>query len=110
MAGSLQQFIPLLTTQDIKKRIQLGNDILSCLRTPSGLLDFEEIGFFIDSIASWLSNSNFKVAQNGIEIMIIVAEEMKEEFKPYISTIHNGFYNEPPNVVFGKLILLTSKD
>ncbi|GIY63699.1 TOG domain-containing protein, partial [Caerostris extrusa] len=87
MAGSLQQFIPLLATQDIKKRIQLGSDILSCLRTPSGLLDCDEIGFFIDSVASWLSNSNFKVAQNGIEIMTILAEEMKEEFKPYISTI-----------------------
>ncbi|CAL1297609.1 unnamed protein product [Larinioides sclopetarius] len=87
MAGSLQQFIPSLATQDIKRRIQLGSDILSCLRTPSGLLEFEEIGFFIDSVASWINNSNFKVAQNGIEIMTILAEEMKEEFKPYISTI-----------------------
>ncbi|KAG8195481.1 hypothetical protein JTE90_010785 [Oedothorax gibbosus] len=85
--SSLQQFIPMLTTQDIKKRIQLGSDILSCLRTPSNLLECEEIGFFIDSIAPWLSNSNFKVAQNGIEIMTILAQEMKEEFKPYISTI-----------------------
>ncbi|XP_071041114.1 CLIP-associating protein 1 isoform X33 [Parasteatoda tepidariorum] len=87
MAGSLQQIVPLLTTQDIKKRIQLGSDILSCLKNPSCLQDFEEIGFFIDSVSSWLSNSNFKVAQNGIEIMTILAEEMKEDFKPYISTI-----------------------
>ncbi|KFM57692.1 hypothetical protein X975_09905, partial [Stegodyphus mimosarum] len=87
MASSLQQFIPLLATQDIKKRIQLGSDILSCMKNPACLLDCDEIGFFIDSISSWLSNSNFKVAQNGIEIMTILAEEMKEDFKPYISTI-----------------------
>ncbi|XP_054724791.1 CLIP-associating protein 1-like [Uloborus diversus] len=91
MAASLQQFIPLLATQDIKKRIQLGSDILSCLQqNPSCLSECDEIGFFIDSISSWLNNSNFKVAQNGIEIMTILAEEMKEDFKPYISTIFSA--------------------
>ena len=62
MALSLQQFIPLLSTQDIKKRIQLGSDILSCLQDPSCILECDDIGFFIDSISSWLNNSNFKVS------------------------------------------------
>lgn len=62
MAGSLQQFIPLLSTQDIKKRIQLGSDILSCLQDPSCLNECDEIGFFIDNVSSWLNNSNFKVS------------------------------------------------
>lgn len=74
MATSLQQFIPLLTTQDIKKRIQLGSDILSCLQqTPSCLLECDEIGFFIDSISSWLSNSNFKVRYLCHLLKILIA-------------------------------------
>lgn len=87
MATGLPEFIPLLANQDIKKRIQLGCDIISYLQSPDSCIECEELGYFIDSISSWLSNSNFKVSQNGIEILAILADRMKEDFRPYISTV-----------------------
>ncbi|XP_022240426.1 CLIP-associating protein 1-B-like isoform X2 [Limulus polyphemus] len=90
MASSLDDFLPLLSNQDTKKRIQLGNDIIKYLENQNNSIECEEFGFFVDSIASWLNGSNFKISQNGLEILGLLADRMKDDFRPYISTVLSG--------------------
>lgn len=90
MATGLDVFIPQLKCQDTKKRLQLGSDILNYLEIPTNSVETEDLGFFIDSLVSWLNSSNFKVAQNGLEILGILTEKLKEDFKPYISTVFSA--------------------
>ncbi|XP_076338246.1 CLIP-associating protein 1-B-like isoform X2 [Tachypleus tridentatus] len=85
--ASLDEFLKQLVVQDTKKRIQLGEDIISYLENPSNTIECEEFGDFIDSVASWVNNSNFKVSQNGLTILGLVADRMKDDFRPYISTV-----------------------
>ncbi|KAL1426601.1 hypothetical protein MTO96_018183 [Rhipicephalus appendiculatus] len=83
----LEQFVPQLSSQDTKKRLQLGATLLSYLEDPLNLVDCTEMGAVIDGLVSWLNSSNSKVAQNGLEILSILAERLKEDFRPYISTV-----------------------
>ncbi|XP_075748296.1 CLIP-associating protein 1-B isoform X5 [Rhipicephalus microplus] len=83
----LEQFVPQLSSQDTKKRLQLGATLLSYLDDPLNLVDCTEMGAVIDGLVAWLNSSNSKVAQNGLEILSILAERLKEDFRPYISTV-----------------------
>lgn len=87
MSG-LEQFLPQLGSQDNKKRLQLGLTMLSFLEeNPDLQLDCEEVGPLVDPLVAWLNSSNSKVAQNGLEILSLLAEKLKEDFRPYISTV-----------------------
>ncbi|CAN7983082.1 unnamed protein product, partial [Ixodes hexagonus] len=87
MSG-LDQFLPQLGSQDNKRRLQLGLHMLSFLEENLDLqLDCEEVGPLVDPLVAWLNSSNSKVAQNGLEILSLLAERMKEDFRPYISSV-----------------------
>ncbi|XP_064471779.1 CLIP-associating protein 1-like isoform X2 [Ornithodoros turicata] len=86
MAG-LEQFLPLLGNPDTKRRLQLGVDILIYLDDPLSPVYCEEMGHFVDSLVTWLHSSNFKVAQNGLEILTMLSDRLKEDFRPYISSV-----------------------
>lgn len=90
MASRLEDFVPLLGTQDTKKRIQLGIDILTYLENSESSLNCEDLGSFIDSITTWLNSSNFKIAQQGLEILGVLSLKLKEDFKQYLSTVLPG--------------------
>ncbi|XP_075548307.1 CLIP-associating protein isoform X2 [Dermacentor variabilis] len=83
----LEQFVPQLGCQDTKKRLQLGATLLSYLEDPLNLVDCTEMGAVVDGLVAWLNSSNSKVAQNGLEILSILAERLKDDFRPYISTV-----------------------
>ncbi|XP_017884905.1 CLIP-associating protein 1-A isoform X3 [Ceratina calcarata] len=80
-------FMPLLSTTDIKKKLNVGTLLLNYLGDPSKSIECQDIGQFIDNIVPWLSNGNPKVVQNGLEILTFLADRMDHDFKPYISTI-----------------------
>lgn len=61
--------------------------MLAYLEEPWGPIECEEMGVLIDAMVAWLNSSNSKVAQNGLEILSILAERLKEDFRPYISTV-----------------------
>ncbi|XP_075676762.1 CLIP-associating protein isoform X3 [Dermatophagoides pteronyssinus] len=84
---TLDNYLPLLSSQDTKKKLQIGTDLLNYLTIEENSIECEHIGAFIDSIIHWLNNSNFKVAQNGLEILAHLAIRMKENLKPYLSSI-----------------------
>ncbi|XP_048267821.1 CLIP-associating protein 1-A isoform X1 [Bombus terrestris] len=80
-------FMPLLSTTDIKKKLNVGSLLLNYLGDATKSIECQDIGQFIDNIIPWLSNGNPKVVQNGLEILTFLADRMDHDFKPYISTI-----------------------
>ncbi|XP_018350775.1 PREDICTED: CLIP-associating protein 1-A isoform X2 [Trachymyrmex septentrionalis] len=79
-------FMPLLSTTDIKKKLNVGTALLNFLGDLSKSIECQDIGMFIDNIIPWLGNGNPKVVQNGLEILTYLADRMGHDFKPYIST------------------------
>lgn len=84
---SLNDFFPSLGTQDTRKKLQLGTDIINYLGNSKNSLDAEDLGAFIDGVLGWLSSSNFKVCTNGLEILSFFVDRMGEDFRPYLSTV-----------------------
>lgn len=80
-------FMPLLSTTDIKKKLNVGTALLNYLGDSTSSIECQDIGMFIDNVIPWLGNGNPKVVQNGLEILTYLADRMGHDFKPYISTI-----------------------
>lgn len=54
-------FMPLLSTTDIKKKLNVGSLLLNYLGDVNKSIECQDIGQFIDNIIPWLSNGNPKV-------------------------------------------------
>ncbi|XP_033336127.1 CLIP-associating protein isoform X3 [Megalopta genalis] len=80
-------FMPLLSTTDIKKKLNVGILLFNYLGDPNKSIECQDIGQFIDNIIPWLSNGNSKVVQNGLEVLTFLADRMGHDFKPYVSSI-----------------------
>jgi len=83
----LDGFIPLLSSTDIRMKVNVGCKLFTYLEEPSNSIECSDIGMFIDGIVQWLLNSNPKVALYGIEIITQLINRMRIDFRPYISTI-----------------------
>lgn len=83
----LDGFLPLLLTSDIKTKVTVGITLITYLEKPNNSIECSDTGMFIDCIVQWLSNSNPKIAQYGIEIIIQLINRMQANFRLYISTI-----------------------
>lgn len=55
-------FMPLLSTTDIKKKLNVGSALLNYLGDSSKSIECQDIGMFIDNIIPWLGNGNPKVS------------------------------------------------
>ena len=55
-------FMPLLSTTDIKKKLNVGTALLNFLGDLSKSIECQDIGMFIDNIIPWLGNGNPKVS------------------------------------------------
>ncbi|KAJ8686484.1 hypothetical protein QAD02_022278 [Eretmocerus hayati] len=80
-------FMPLLSTTDIKKKLQVGTLLLNFLGDSSKSIECQDIGLFIDNLVPWLNSSNPKVVQNGLDALTYLADRMGHDFRSYISTI-----------------------
>ncbi|XP_012270047.1 CLIP-associating protein 1-A isoform X2 [Orussus abietinus] len=83
----MDSFMPLLSTSDIKMKLQVGEQLLKYLADPSESIECQNIGLFVDNIISWLSNGNPRVVQNGLDILTHLADRMGHDFKPYVSSV-----------------------
>lgn len=54
-------FMSLLSTTDIKKKLQVGLLLLNYLADPFKSMECQDIGLFIDNLVPWLNSSNPKV-------------------------------------------------
>lgn len=55
-------FMPLLSTTDIKKKLNVGTALLNYLGDSTSSIECQDIGMFIDNVIPWLGNGNPKVS------------------------------------------------
>lgn len=60
-AQNLDHFLPGILTQDTKKRIEVGEELVTYLRNGNTSLYCEEMDKLVDGLTAWVSSSNFKV-------------------------------------------------
>ncbi|XP_075218993.1 CLIP-associating protein isoform X2 [Lycorma delicatula] len=80
-------FLPLVTTNDTKRRLSVGQDLLNYLMDPSSSIQSNDIGQIIDGLLPWINSSNFKVSQLGLDIMCQFVNKMGSDFRAYIPTV-----------------------
>ena len=51
----------LLGTSDVRTKISNGEEIIAAISPPNAFQKSDDIGHFIDGLAPWINNSNFKV-------------------------------------------------
>ncbi|XP_071744957.1 CLIP-associating protein 1-B isoform X25 [Lepeophtheirus salmonis] len=83
----MDEFCLKLRSGDAKKKLDLGSDIINYLEDPENSIECEDIGGFIDSVTSWMTSSNFKVSQNGLDIITHLVERLGQGFRLYINTL-----------------------
>ena len=56
----MDQYQPDLSSSDTKKKLTVGQNIISYLEDENNPLECEDIGGFIDGLVPWMQSSNFK--------------------------------------------------
>lgn len=72
---TLDSFLPNVTTQDTRKRIQAHQDLVPYLSDPHSSLTCPEMDEFIGGLVGWVNCSNYKVR----DILILVCFDFKTE-------------------------------
>ncbi|XP_045489892.1 CLIP-associating protein isoform X2 [Pieris rapae] len=83
--ASLEDALPLLGKPDLRMRQLLGERLTSLVRREE--ITHDIAAPLLDSLVAWLNGGNFKVAQNGLEVIAAIAERMGQEFSPYVPTV-----------------------
>jgi len=83
----MDDFAVHLTTTDTKKKLSVGQEIIDYLSQPDNSIDCEDLGSFIDALVPWMQSSNFKVSQNGLDVVGLLIESLGRGFRPYINTV-----------------------
>ncbi|XP_072937577.1 CLIP-associating protein [Epargyreus clarus] len=83
--ATLEAALPLLLRPDPRLRQQLGERLGQLVRRDD--VPHEIAAPLVDALVSWLNAGNFKVAQNGLEVLAALAERMGPEFSHYVPTV-----------------------
>lgn len=82
----MDNFAVHLSTTDTKKKLSIGQDIIDYLGQPENPTDCEDLGGFIDALVPWMQSSNFKVSQNGLDVVSLLIERLGKDFRHYLNT------------------------
>lgn len=85
--SQLDDLIRQLATNDTKKKLTVGQNIIDFLGDPENSTECEDLSGFIDSLVPWMQSSNFKVSQNGLDIIGLLIERLGSNFKQYVNTV-----------------------
>ncbi|CAK1549063.1 unnamed protein product [Leptosia nina] len=83
--ATLEDALPLLGKPDLRMRQQLGERLVALVRREE--ISHDIAAPLLDSLVAWLNGGNFKVAQNGLEVIAAIAERMGQEFSHYVPTV-----------------------
>lgn len=59
--SDLDTYLSSLGATDVRKKILIGESIITYLGSSDNPIQCEDIGAFIDGLVSWVNNSNYKV-------------------------------------------------
>ncbi|XP_033732928.1 CLIP-associating protein 1-like isoform X12 [Pecten maximus] len=85
--ATLDDFLPNVTTQDTRKRIQAHGELIPFLSDPHSSLTCGDIDELINGLTGWVNSSNYKVSINGLEVLCLMVDRMGEDFKHYVSHV-----------------------
>ena len=58
--SDFDDLIRQLATNDTKKKLTVGQNVIDYLGDPENPVECEDLGGFIDSLVPWMQSSNFK--------------------------------------------------
>ena len=64
--ASLNDMVLQLSTNDTKKKLSIGQDIIDYLGNPDNSVECDDLGSFIDTLVPFMQSSNFKVGNSLI--------------------------------------------
>jgi hypothetical protein len=64
--SDLDELIRQLATNDTKKKLTVGQNIIDYLGDPESSIECEDLSGFIDTLVPWMQSSNFKVCPSFI--------------------------------------------
>ena len=67
--ASLNDMVLQLSTNDTKKKLSIGQDIIDYLGNPDNSVECDDLGSFIDTLVPFMQSSNFKVDNSLVYIM-----------------------------------------
>ena len=67
--ASLNDMVLQLSTNDTKKKLSIGQDIIDYLGNPDNSVECDDLGSFIDTLVPFMQSSNFKVGNSLICMM-----------------------------------------
>ncbi|XP_026325416.1 CLIP-associating protein-like [Hyposmocoma kahamanoa] len=84
--ASLEAALPLLSRPDLRLRQQLGEQLVALVRKEPEITH-DLAAQLLDALIAWLNGGNFKVAQNGLEVLVALSERMGPELSAFVPTI-----------------------
>ncbi|KAG7312583.1 hypothetical protein JYU34_000886 [Plutella xylostella] len=84
--ASLEAALPLLTRPDLRLRQQLGDQLVELVRREPEISQ-DVAAQLLDALTAWLQGGNFKVAQNGLEVVAALAERLGADFSVYVPSV-----------------------
>ncbi|KAK3106105.1 hypothetical protein FSP39_012814 [Pinctada imbricata] len=87
MTTSLDYFLPNVSTQDTRKRVQAHSELVPYLSDPHSSLYCTEIDEFIGGLVAWVNCSNYKISLNGLEVLCLMVDRMGEDFRHHVTSV-----------------------
>ncbi|XP_028039809.1 CLIP-associating protein isoform X2 [Bombyx mandarina] len=84
--ASLEAALPLLSRPDLRLRQQLGEQLVALVRREPEITN-DLAAQLIDALIAWLNGGNFKVAQNGLEVLTVLTERLGQDFSHFVPTV-----------------------
>ncbi|XP_077285270.1 CLIP-associating protein isoform X2 [Arctopsyche grandis] len=85
--SNLDGFVVLLARPDVRTRQQVGEDLLAFLGNSNNDLSCEDMGLLVDGLLPWVNGGNFKVSQNGLEVLTALINRIGADFSAYTPTV-----------------------
>ncbi|XP_059082862.1 CLIP-associating protein 1-like isoform X2 [Tigriopus californicus] len=85
----MEGFLAQMSTSDTKRKVSLGQEMITFLgqAEPGDVTHSPELGAVIDALVPWVQSSNYKVCQNGLDIVGLLVERMGHSFRSYLGTV-----------------------
>ena len=69
--ASLNDMVLQLSTNDTKKKLSIGQDIIDYLGHPDNSVEIDDLGSFIDTLVPFMQSSNFKVGNSLVYVLAV---------------------------------------
>ena len=81
MASLNDMVLQLSSTNDTKKKLTIGQDIIDHLGQPENSVECDDLGGFIDTLVPFMQSSNFKVFMFIIKFVLFSILQSNVQYK-----------------------------